>query len=149
MATRIIDDSKLNDIAVAIQAKDSGGQMTVDEMPTRIANIPTGGGAKTQKVNFYDFKGNLAHSYTAEEAAAKTAAEPLPHEKVLGEAEDDPDAPAPEVTEQDVIDHKAGEKAASDEGGFRVSRERSGEEGNNQNRRRRAVQTRERTEDGE
>ena len=57
--------------------------------------------------------------------------------------------PAPEVTEQDVIDHKAGEKAASDEGGFRVSRERSGEEGNNQNRRRRAVQTRERTEDGE
>ena len=39
MATRIIDDSKLNDIAVAIQAKDSGGQMTVDEMPTRIANI--------------------------------------------------------------------------------------------------------------
>lgn len=86
---------------------------------------------------------------TAEEAAAKTAVEPLPHEKVLGEAEDDPDAPAPEVTEQDVIDHKAGEKAASDEGGFRVSRERSGEEGNNQNRRRRAVQTRERTEDGE
>ena len=41
MATRVIDDSKLNDIAVAIQAKDSGGQMTVDEMPTRIAAIPT------------------------------------------------------------------------------------------------------------
>ena len=43
MATRIIDDSKLNDIAVAIQAKDSGGQMTVDEMPTRIDALPTGG----------------------------------------------------------------------------------------------------------
>lgn len=40
MATRVIDDSKLNDIAVAIQAKDSGGQMTVDEMPTRIGALP-------------------------------------------------------------------------------------------------------------
>ena len=72
MATRVIDDSKLNAIAVAIQAKDNGGQMTVDEMPTRIENIPTGGGVKAQKVNFYDFKGNLAHSYTAEEAAELT-----------------------------------------------------------------------------
>ena len=70
MATRVIDDSKLNAIAVAIQTKDNGGQMTVDEMPTRIENIPTGGGVKTQKVNFYDFKGNLAHSYTAAEAEA-------------------------------------------------------------------------------
>ena len=72
MATRVIDDKKLNDIAVAIQAKDSGGQMTVDEMPTRIENIPTGGGVESQKVNFYDFKGNLAHSYTAAEAAELT-----------------------------------------------------------------------------
>ena len=37
-----------------------------------IANIPSGGGVKTQKVNFYDFKGNLAHSYTAAEAAELT-----------------------------------------------------------------------------
>ena len=36
MAIRVIDDSKLQDIAVAIQGKDGGGQMTVDEMPTRI-----------------------------------------------------------------------------------------------------------------
>ena len=43
MAIRVIDDTKLNNIAVAIQVKDSGGQMTVDEMPTRIANIPSGG----------------------------------------------------------------------------------------------------------
>ncbi len=43
MATRLVDDNKLNNIAVAIQAKDSGGQMTVDEMPNRIANIPSGG----------------------------------------------------------------------------------------------------------
>ena len=44
MATRVIDDSKLQDIAVAIQGKDSGGQMTVEEMPGRIENIPSGGG---------------------------------------------------------------------------------------------------------
>lgn len=43
MATRVIDDTKLNNIAVAIQDKDGGGQMTVDEMPIRIANIPSGG----------------------------------------------------------------------------------------------------------
>ena len=36
MAIRVIDDTKLNNIAVAIQAKDGGGTMTVDEMPTRI-----------------------------------------------------------------------------------------------------------------
>ena len=41
MATRVIDDTKLQNIAVAIQAKDGGGQMTVDAMPTRIAAIPT------------------------------------------------------------------------------------------------------------
>ena len=42
MATRVIDDTKLQNIAVAIQGKDSGGVMTVDEMPTRIAAIQTG-----------------------------------------------------------------------------------------------------------
>ena len=42
MATRVIDDTKLNNIAVAIQAKDSGGQMTVDDMPDRINALPTG-----------------------------------------------------------------------------------------------------------
>ncbi len=49
MAIRVIDDTKLQNIAVAIQAKDNGGQMTVDEMPTRIANIPTGGGTLIPK----------------------------------------------------------------------------------------------------
>ena len=43
MATRVIDDTKLQNIAVAIQGKDSGGTMTVDEMPARIAAIPTQG----------------------------------------------------------------------------------------------------------
>ena len=41
MAIRVIDDTKLQNIAVAIQGKDGGGTMTVDEMPTRIAAIPT------------------------------------------------------------------------------------------------------------
>lgn len=36
MATRVIDDSDLQNIAVAIQSKDNGGQMTVDEMAGRI-----------------------------------------------------------------------------------------------------------------
>ena len=49
MAIRIIDDAKLQSIAVAIQSRDNGGQMTVDEMPTRIANIPTGGGTLISK----------------------------------------------------------------------------------------------------
>ena len=39
MATRVIDDSKLQNIAVAIQGKDGGGTMTVDEMPARIASM--------------------------------------------------------------------------------------------------------------
>ena len=39
MATRVIDDTKLQNIAVAIQSKDNGGQMTVDEMAGRIDNI--------------------------------------------------------------------------------------------------------------
>ncbi len=41
MATRVIDDAKLQAIAVAVQGKDNGGVMTVDEMPTRIAAIPS------------------------------------------------------------------------------------------------------------
>ena len=41
MAIRVIDDTKLQNIAVAIQSKDNGGQMAVDEMPGRIEAIPT------------------------------------------------------------------------------------------------------------
>ena len=50
MAIRVIDDTKLQNIAVAIQGKDGGGQMTVDQMPTRIAEIPTGGGSVEKKM---------------------------------------------------------------------------------------------------
>ena len=74
MATRVIDDSKLQDIAVAIQGKDGGGTMTVDEMPTRIAEIPTGGGSVEKKdVNFYDWEGTLLFGYSVEEVQAMTS----------------------------------------------------------------------------
>ena len=74
MATRVIDDSKLQDIAVAIQGKDGGGTMTVDQMPTRIASIPTGGGSVEKKdVNFYDWEGTLLFGYSVEEMQAMTS----------------------------------------------------------------------------
>ena len=74
MATRVIDDSKLQNIAVAIQGKDGGGQMTVDEMPTRITAIPTGGGSVEKKdVNFYDWEGTLLFGYSVEEVQAMTS----------------------------------------------------------------------------
>ena len=74
MATRVIDDSKLQNIAVAIQGKDGGGQMTVDEMPARIAEIPTGGGSVEKKdVNFYDWEGTLLFGYSVEEVQAMTS----------------------------------------------------------------------------
>jgi len=71
MAIRTIDDIKLQNIAVAIQGKDGGGTMTVDEMPTRIAEIPTGGGSVEKKdVNFYDWEGTLLFGYSVEEVQA-------------------------------------------------------------------------------
>ena len=74
MATRVIDDSKLQNIAVAIQNKDGGGTMTVEQMPTRIAEIPTGGGSVEKKdVNFYDWEGTLLFGYSVEEVQAMTS----------------------------------------------------------------------------
>ena len=74
MATRVIDDSKLQDIAVAIQGKDGGGTMTVDQMPARIAEIPTGGGSVEKKdVNFYDWEGTLLFGYSVEEVRGMTS----------------------------------------------------------------------------
>ena len=74
MAIRVIDDSKLQNIAVAIQGKDGGGQMTVDEMPPRIAEIPTGGGSVEEKdVNFYDWEGTLLFGYSVEEVRGMTS----------------------------------------------------------------------------
>ena len=71
MAIRTIDDSILQGIAEAIQAKDGGGKMYDTEMRGRIEAIPSGGTTLKKTVNFYTFKG-LAYSYTAEEAATLT-----------------------------------------------------------------------------
>ena len=74
MATRVIDDTKLNNIAVAIQAKDSGGQMTVDDMPTRIGALPL-----VEPINensqliLVDWEGNVLYGYTRQEALALTS----------------------------------------------------------------------------
>ena len=74
MAIRTIDDSKLQDIAVAIQGKDGGGTMTVDQMPARIEAISTGGGSVEKKdVNFYDWEGTLLFGYSVEEVQAMTS----------------------------------------------------------------------------
>jgi hypothetical protein len=73
MATRVIDDTKLNNIAVAIQAKDGGGQMTVDEMPGRIEAIPTGSPTVLNPaLVLWDWEGTKLAEYSAEDALALT-----------------------------------------------------------------------------
>ena len=73
MATRVIDDVKLQNIAVAIQAKDNGGQMTVDEMPGRIEAIPTGSPTVSNPaLVLWDWEGTKLSEYSAEDALALT-----------------------------------------------------------------------------
>ena len=73
MATRVIDDSKLQDIAVAIQSKDGGGQMTVDEMPGRIEAIPAGSSTVLNPaLVLWDWEGTKLAEYSAEDALALT-----------------------------------------------------------------------------
>ena len=73
MATRVIDDSKLNAIAVAIQSKDNGGQMTVDEMPGRIEAIPTGSPTVLNPaLVLWDWEGTKLAEYSAEDALTLT-----------------------------------------------------------------------------
>ena len=67
----IADAAIIQDTAVAIQEKDHGGKMEFPDIPSRIRALPSPTPAKSM-VNFYDFKGNLAHSYTAAEAEALT-----------------------------------------------------------------------------
>lgn len=77
MATRVIDDTKLNNIAVAIQSKDSGGQMTVDEMPTRIENLSTPL-IEDKDVSFIDYDGTILYSYSLDEVQQLNELPPLP-----------------------------------------------------------------------
>ena len=73
MATRVIDDSKLQNIAVAIQSKDSGGQMTVDEMPGRIQAIPSGSAVVLNPaLVLWDWEGTKLAEYSSEDALALT-----------------------------------------------------------------------------
>lgn len=84
MATRVIDDNKLNNIATAIQAKDSGGQMTVDEMPNRIEALNVVKPEVEEKdVNFYDYDGTLLYSYTFSEATQLLELPEMPEHKGL------------------------------------------------------------------
>ena len=73
MAIRIIDDAKLQSIAVAIQGKDNGGQMTVDEMPGRIEAIPTGSPTVLNPaLVLWDWEGTKLAGYSREDALALT-----------------------------------------------------------------------------
>ena len=67
----VTDADIIQDTAVAIQEKDHGGKMEFPDMPSRIRALPSPTPVKSM-VNLYDFKGNLAHSYTAAEAEALT-----------------------------------------------------------------------------
>ena len=73
MAIRVIDDSKLQNIAVAIQGKDGGGQMTVDQMPGRIEAIPSGAPVVSNPaLVLWDWEGTKLAEYSAEDALALT-----------------------------------------------------------------------------
>ena len=71
MAIRIIDDTKLQNIAVAIQSKDNGGQMTVDEMAGRIALLPAAP-VENPALVLWDWEGTKLSEYSAEDALALT-----------------------------------------------------------------------------
>ena len=71
MAIRVIDDSKLQNIAVAIQGKDGGGTMTVDEMPGRIEALPSPAVLNPALV-LWDWEGTKLAEYSAEDALALT-----------------------------------------------------------------------------
>ena len=73
MATRVIDDIKLQNIAVAIQSKDNGGQMTVDQMAGRIDNIIVAPvPVQNPALILWDWEGTKLAEYSAEDALALT-----------------------------------------------------------------------------
>ena len=73
MAIRVIDDTKLQNIAVAIQSKDNGGQMTVEEMAGRIDDImvvPVP--VQNPALILWDWEGTKLAEYSREGALALT-----------------------------------------------------------------------------
>ena len=77
MAIRTIDDTKLQSIAVAIQGKDGGGQMTIDEMAGRINALPSLP-LEEKDVNFYDYDGTVLYALSKQEALSFEALPALP-----------------------------------------------------------------------
>ena len=71
MAIRVINDTKLQNIAVAIQSKDNGGQMTVDEMAGRIALLPAAP-VENPALVLWDWEGTKLAEYSREDALALT-----------------------------------------------------------------------------
>ena len=77
MAIGYLDDSKLTAIANSIRAKaGTSGTMTVDEMPTEIAAIPTG---SEKDFFFYSYDGTERFSYTKDELDALTVLPTAPN----------------------------------------------------------------------
>jgi hypothetical protein len=83
---------KLTAIANAIREKTGGTDLlTLDQMPTEIAGIETGGGGgggggasvSPKEVNFYDYDGTVLYAYTVEEAQALTELPALPEREGL------------------------------------------------------------------
>lgn len=78
MAIRVIDDTKLQNIAVAIQSKDNGGQMTVDEMAGRIEDITVAPvPIQNPALILWDWEGTKLAEYSREDALALTVL-PMP-----------------------------------------------------------------------
>ena len=78
-------DTQLTSIADAIRAKTGRpASLTIDEMPTEIASIQTGGGVgstapvSANDVTFYDYDGSIVASYTLAQAKALTELPALP-----------------------------------------------------------------------
>ena len=73
MAIRVIDDTKLQNIAVAIQSKDNGGQMTIDQMAGRIDNIIVAPvPVQNPALILWDWEGTKLAEYSREDALALT-----------------------------------------------------------------------------
>ena len=78
MAIRVIpDDIVLQNAAVAIQSKDHGGKMGVDEMAGRINALPSLP-LEEKDVNFYDFDGTVLYAFSKQEALNLEALPALP-----------------------------------------------------------------------
>lgn len=78
MAIRVIpDDTVLQNAAVAIQSKDHGGKMGVDEMAGRIYALPSLP-LEEKDVNFYDYDGTVLYAFSKQEALNLEALPALP-----------------------------------------------------------------------